>query len=154
MELEEYMLAKIVKCRSPRGSLVYSVRLDQGEIETELLAFPTEADARQVIEALSQLSENSEAVMYAMAALLQIHQIAICIGTANDQQGTEAYATKAHMRAWGEQVFNIVTFTLKYCGFDVKPDHIIVPKAGPAIAEQFQQRTERDEQGAYRWQNR
>jgi hypothetical protein len=46
----------------------------------------------------------------------------------------EAYATKAHMRQWGEQIFNIATFALRSCDLDVKPDRIIVPKAGRAIA--------------------
>jgi hypothetical protein len=130
------MKLKVIRCMAPRGGLTYAVRMveQEGDIETDLYSFEHEDQAEHLVRLLSNISQRTETTLQAIAALLRIHGLAVQIGTATDQQGNDSYATKAHMRAWGEQIFNLATFALGSCGLDVKPDHIIVPRAGPAIA--------------------
>jgi hypothetical protein len=104
------------------------VSLEQEDIETELFADEHEGQAEHLVKLLSNVGQKPEATLQAVAALLQIHRLAGRIGTANDQQGTDAYATK--MRMWRELIFNLATFALNSCGLDVSLIKSLFPRLG------------------------
>jgi hypothetical protein len=120
------MRLKIVKCQLSSGGLGYSIRIEQDDMETELVTFDDEHHADATLKAILRACETNtrETTAVAVAALLQIHGVAERIGTAGEAQGQANYATKSHMRSWGAQIFNIATVALKSCDLDVKPDRI------------------------------
>ncbi len=133
------MNLKIVACKTPRHGLSYSVRLQPDEeesesgFEEELGNFVHRDEAEHLVRVLSNLGHRPDAALRTVSALLQIHPTVMAIAMACDQQGMDAYATKAHMRQWGAQIFNLTVFALNSCGLEIKPDQVTVPRSGPAI---------------------
>lgn len=94
---------------------------DEGGIETELAAYSTEQAAKKVMDTLLQVHQDPTVALQAVAALLQICDIALRIAIANDQQGTPGYATKSHMSKWGDDIFDIANSTLALVGLEQMP---------------------------------
>lgn len=105
-------------------STLFAVRtvMSNGD-EADVYVAPTRSWAEVVKSRYERIlaSGNGYIGAIAVSTLIDVKDFAARIAKSSDNQGEAAYATKAHMRAWGEQIAALCEATLSETGLFAPP---------------------------------
>jgi hypothetical protein len=91
---------------------------DKDGVESDVVMFTSENQCRAMRHRIQRAKLTDDAASALLLMLIAIEPLAQRIKAADDQQGQAGYATKAHMRAWAEEIVDNVKFALGMCGLN------------------------------------